>query len=68
MQDTLQMSVYIDKTPPVINVVTNGEKESFSKTQTDIVKRTNDIIVNTNDNIKIKTNECYYNPLKPEFD
>lgn len=67
MQDTLQMSVYIDKTPPVINIVTNGEKESFSKTQTDIVKKTDDIIVNTNDNIKIKTNEIYYNPLKPEF-
>ena len=67
IQDTLQMSVYIDKTPPIINIITNGEKESFDKTQPDIVKRTKDIIVNTNDNIKIKTNEIYYNSLKPEF-
>lgn len=67
IQDSLQMSVYIDKTPPMINVITNGEKEIFSKTQTDIVKRTQDITVNTNDNIKIKTNEIYYNPSKPEF-
>lgn len=68
LQDNLKMSVYIDKTPPIINVITNGEKETFNKTQTDIEKRTDDIIVNTNDNIKIKTNEYYYNPSRPNFE
>lgn len=68
LQDNLEMSVYIDKTPPTINVITNGKKESFNKTPTDIIKRTKDITVNTNDNIKIKTNEYYYNPTKPSFD
>ncbi len=62
------MQVYIDKTPPTINVITNGEKESFTKTQTDIVKRTQDITINTNDNIKIKTSEYYYNPTNSNFD
>ncbi len=68
IQDTLQMSVYIDKTPPTINVITNGETESFTKNQTDIVKRMQDITVNTDDNIKIKTNKCYYNPTQPNFE
>ncbi len=68
IQDTLQMSVYIDKTPPTINIITNGERESFTKTPTDIIKRTQEITVNTDDNIKIKTNEIYYNPTSQNFE
>ncbi len=68
MDGKLAMNVYIDKTPPIINITTNGETEKFEKTQTDIVKRTEDVTIDTSDNIKIKNNEYSYNPSDSNFD
>lgn len=69
MSDNLEMSVYIDKTPPIIDIITNGEKETFPTTDLDnSIKRTTDIIVNTSDNKAIKENEYYYNPSDKNFD
>lgn len=69
MSDNLEMRVYIDKTPPIINVITNGEKESFPTTDLEnVIKRTTDVTINTTDNIAIKENEYYYNPSNKEFD
>lgn len=68
MDGSLAMYVYIDKTPPIINITTNGEIEKFEKTQTDIVKRTEDVTIDTSDNIKIKNNEYSYNPSDSNFD
>lgn len=68
MHGNLEMNVYIDKTPPIINVTTNGETDTFEKTQTDIVKRTEDVTIDTSDNIQIKNNEYYYNPSDSNFD
>ena len=62
MADSKQMSVYIDKTPPIIELVNGNNKEEFSKTDTNIIKRTEDTTINTSDNIKIERNEIYYNP------
>ena len=68
MADSKQMSVYIDKTPPVIELVNGNNKEEFSKTDTNIIKRTEDTKINTSDNIKIERNEIYYNPTNNNFD
>lgn len=68
MSGMLQMNVYIDKTPPVIAVTSNGTKEEFSRTQSDVIKRTSDLTIDTRDNIKIDYNEYYYNPASNNFD
>ena len=68
MSDSLSMKVYIDKTPPVISVTSDVKKENFLTTQTDLVKRTKDITLDTTDNIKIAYNELYYNPTTNNFD
>ena len=68
MADSKQMSVYIDKTPPIIELVNGNNKEEFSKTDTNIIKRTEDTTINTSDNIKIERSEIYYNPTNNNFD
>ncbi len=69
MSGQKQLSIYIDKTPPVITVTNkDGTKESFPKTQSDVVKRTDDVTLDTSDNIKIDHNEIYYNPTENNFD
>ena len=68
MSGMLQMNVYIDKTPPVIAVTSNGTKEEFNHTQNEVIKRTNDVTIDTRDNIKIDYNEYYYNPTNNYFD
>lgn len=68
MGDKLEMGVYIDKTPPIIEVITNGEKETFPTSNLEnVIKRTSDVIINTTDNIAIKENEYYYNPSNKDF-
>lgn len=62
----LRLNVYIDKTPPVINL-TNNSTETFSKTQTAIIKRTSDTKIDTTDNVKIDHNEIRYNPTENNF-
>lgn len=64
----LQMSVYIDKTPPIINLTSGGKKESYTKTQIDLIKKADDVTLDTSDNIKIDYNEIYYNPAENNFD
>lgn len=68
MADSKQMSVYIDKTPPVIELVNGSDKQEFSRTDTNIEKRTEGTIINTSDNIEIERNEIYYNPTENNFD
>ena len=68
MGDKLEMNVYIDKTPPIIELVTNGEKETFPTSDLEnVIKRKDDVIINTTDNIAIKENEYYYNPSNKDF-
>lgn len=62
------MNVYIDKTPPVIDLINNGKTEKFPQTQPDIIKRTEDTKIDTSDNIKIDHNEIRYNPSENKFD
>lgn len=64
----LDMNVYIDKTPPVIDLINNGKTEKFPQTQPDIIKRTEDTKIDTSDNIKIDHNEIRYNPSENKFD
>lgn len=68
LDGNLQMSVYIDKTPPVIDLTNNGTKETYNQTQTDLIKKSSDIVIDTSDNIKIAYNEFYYNPTANNFD
>lgn len=63
-----EISVYIDKTPPIINVTSNNDKESFPTSTTDIIKKVNDVIIDTSDNVKIDHNEIYYNPTENNFE
>lgn len=64
----LEMNVYIDKTPPVIDLTNDGKTETFPKTQPDIIKRTDDTKIDTSDNIKIDHNEIRYNEAENNFD
>lgn len=67
LQDTLNVSVYLDRTPPVIDVVNKEKTESFAQTQTEIIKKTEDFSINTSDNVEIKENEFYYHPSEANF-
>lgn len=68
LQDTLNVSIYLDRTPPVIDVVNKEKTESFAQTQTEIIKKTEDFSINTSDNVEIKENEFYYHPSEANFD
>lgn len=69
LNGNLDMNVYIDKTPPVINITDkDGTKDSFPKTQDDVVKRKDDVTIDTKDNIEIDHNEIRYNPTENNFD
>lgn len=69
MSGTLSMEVYIDKTPPIIDVTNkNGQTESYTRTTTDLIKKTDDVTLDTRDNVKIDYNEYYYNPSNNNFD
>lgn len=68
IEDKKQMSVYIDKTPPIINVTSGEKQESFPKTQTEVIKKTDNVMLDTSDNIQIDHNEIYYNPTDNNFD
>lgn len=67
MSSKLQMNVYIDKTPPVIDVTSNETKESFPKTQTNLIKKTNNVKLNVTDNIKLDYTDLYFNPSENNF-
>ena len=68
MQDTLAIGIYLDKTPPIIDVMSDGMTESFQNFANDIVKKKQDVIIHTSDNVQIKQNLYQYHPSKPNFD
>lgn len=69
LSDSTSLEVYIDKTAPVINLVTKDKNETFSKSNLDDVEKNNsEVTINTSDNIKVEKNEYYYNPSENNFD
>ncbi len=68
MQDTLAIRIYLDKTPPIIDVMSDGTTESFQNFANDIVKKKQDVIIHTSDNVQIKQNLYQYHPSRPNFD
>lgn len=69
MSSQKQMNVYIDKTPPTITITTpTGDDETFDKTKDDVIKKTENVTVDTDDNIKIDHNEVRYNPTEKDFE
>ncbi len=68
LSDNTILEVYIDKTPPVINLVGKDKNETFTTSNlTDVVKNNSEVTINTSDNIQIEKNEYYYNPLENNF-
>lgn len=67
VKDTLNLEIFLDKTPPIIEIMSNGEIEAFTQTQTDSIKKASDITVYTKDNVEIKYNEFYYHPDCSDF-
>lgn len=68
MQDTLAIGIYLDKTPPIIDVMSDGTTESFQNFANDIVKKKQEVIIHTSDNVQIKQNLYQYHPSRPNFD
>ena len=68
MQDTLAIGIYLDKTPPIIDVMSDGTTKSFQNFANDIVKKKQDVIIHTSDNVQIKQNLYQYHPSRPNFD
>ena len=69
LSGSLSMEIYIDKTPPIIDVTNkDGSTESYPQTTSDVIKKNDDVILNTRDNVKIDYNEYYYNPTDNNFD
>ena len=69
MSSQKQMNVYIDKTPPTITITTpNGDNETYDKTKDDVIKKTENVTVDTDDNVKIDHNEVRYNPTEKDFE
>lgn len=69
LSDNTSLEVYIDKTPPIINLVGKDKNETFTTSNlTDVVKNNSEVTINTSDNIKIDKNEYYYNPTENKFD
>ena len=68
MDGDLGLKVYIDKTPPVINLKSDTMDESYSKSDlVNVIKENKEIKINTSDNIKIEYNEYYYNASNNDF-
>ena len=68
LNDDLQLDIYIDKTPPVINITGNNTDESYNQSKTELIKKSEDLTLNTSDNIQISYNEYYYNSSENNFD
>lgn len=66
-QNTLQLWIYIDKTPPTIFLKNNGIEESYQNMPNDIIKKNSSVTVKTTDNIGIERNYFYYNSLDSNF-
>lgn len=68
MQDTLNINVYLDKTPPIIDITTPEKTETFQETQIEIIKRAENFSIDTRDNVEVKQNQYYYNQSDANFD
>lgn len=68
LNNELGLQVYIDKTPPTINVKSQTRDEIYSKTDLDnIVKENSEVTITTDDNVQIDYNEYYYNSTNNDF-
>ena len=61
------MSVYVDKTPPIIDLVCNNNTERFIESKAELLKKSDNVKITTSDNIAIKYNEYYYNSNTNDF-
>lgn len=68
MDEILGLEVYIDKTPPIINLKSDNLNNNYNKSDlSNVIKDSKEITINTSDNIKINYNEYYYNSNKNDF-
>lgn len=68
LADNINLKVFIDKTPPVINLTSNNINEEHKTSDLEnVIKDNTDITITTSDNVKIKTNEYIYNPSEKNF-
>ncbi len=67
MQDTLAIGIYLDKTPPIISVASDGRTESFQELSDDTIKKKADVTIHTSDNVQIKQNLYQYHLSDPNF-
>lgn len=68
MNETLGLEVYIDKTPPTINLKSDNLNNNYNKSDlSNVIKDNKEITINTSDNIEIDYNEYYYNSTKNDF-
>lgn len=59
----------MDTVSPTIDILCNNQKETYSTTNlTDIIKKSSDIIVETRDNINVRSSQYFYNPSNSNFD
>jgi len=63
------VEVYVDKVAPIINVICDGQKESFCGSDiTELIKRNNDIKIEIVDDTKIRCSQYYYNNESCNFE
>lgn len=68
MSKSSSLDVYIDKTPPTINIVSKDVNETYKSSDLlNVIKNNSEVTINTSDNIKIKNNEYCYNPTENNF-
>lgn len=69
LSESSSLEVYIDKTPPVINLIGKDKNETYKESNlTDVVLNNSEVTINTSDNIKVEKNEYCYNPTENNFD
>lgn len=68
INETSNLEVYIDKTPPIINIKTENSEENYTKTDLDtIIQKNSEITVSSSDNVKVDYNEYQYNSTTKDF-
>lgn len=68
LSEYANLSVYIDKTPPIINIVSKNVNETYKSSDlVNVIKNNSEVTINISDNIKIKNNEVCYNPNENNF-
>lgn len=67
-QESFNVAFSFDKTSPIIYLESGETRECFEKTLTEQIDKTENIIINTTDNVEIKSNQYYFNPSLLQFD